>query len=200
MTSDREKNRVRGSASSSIPTRPRSISARREEHSPPDALLDAPAAAHPVVEGHDGGDGVPDAHGGEDDHLLDLAVQAVDRHRVLPHLRDAAQNQVQAVGHHRQQCLGDDGRQADLVDLLQNAALGLQEPGTLVHLPVQLAVEVKHHPGGDDLPEDRGPGGALYAHLRAAQPAVDHNGIHDDVHHRSGDLGDGGVQGTARGL
>ncbi len=61
-------------------------------------------------------------------------------------------------------------------------------------------MEEKCQGGGGNLSDDRGVSRALNAHLRAAQPSVNHDGVQNDVDHRAGDLGDGGVEGTPGGL
>ena len=72
--------------------------------------------AHAVIEGYNRGDGIPDAHGGEDDHLLDFAVKSLDGNSVFSCLRQLPEDEVQSIGHDRKKSLRNDGRESDDID------------------------------------------------------------------------------------
>ena len=85
-------------------------------------------------------------------------------------------------------------------DAEDGAAVRLEVAEFVVDLSIKMQVEGKGSAHAEQLADDSSPCSAAHAHFRQAAPAVDQERVEDDVHHGTGDLGDGGVQRTAGGL
>ena len=160
-------------------------------------LGDPLGLAGTVVIGDDGNGGVVQAKQRHEEEALELEVNA---EHAGGRLGEALQDLVDAEIHHGADTVHDNGGNAHRQNGYHGLALQRQILFVQLHLGVEFQVEQNHHDAGDPLADHRGDGRAGNAHGGQTEPAMNQNGVKNDVDDRAGGLGNHGMHRPAGGL
>ena len=159
-----------------------------------DGLLHPVGLFGPEVVGDDGHHAVVQAENGHEDEALELEIRAEHGGGGG---REGDDDAVDAEDHHGADALHDDGRQADLIDVLD----GVPVPANLLDVQVDIRVALDVHDesgdGGAALADDRGDGGTGDLQPGSAEEAEDEDGVQGDVQQGAQHLGAHGEMGPA---
>ena len=148
-------------------------------------LLHALLRAHAVVVGNDRRDRISKAKAREENELLDLVEDAVccDGRR-----RHRAENNIDAIGHEAHQRLHDNRADANAIDAADRSSIRLQIAEAALYFLIFRVLKDHREDERDHLAHDRRPGRARDTHSRAAEKAVNHDRVEDDIRERTRDL------------
>ena len=160
--------------------KPRQHEHRRKQHAVFYRAVDAVDLACAVVVADDGDKAVVYAEHGQEEKALQLKVRTVHGDGGLGKRHEQQVHDVvgqRAYAHH------DDGREANFIDLADDASVGAEELKPERDLAVALEVEEKTQPGADGLTDHRCHRCARRAHCGQAAPAVDEKRVEHYIRH-----------------
>ena len=150
-----------------------------------------------VVIGDDGDRGIVDAEERHKEEALELEVNA---EYTGAGLSEALKNLVHAEIHHGADTVHHDGGNTYRENRTDGGSSGLQVLKAKLNILVMLQVEDNYQQSTCPLADHRSYRRTGDAHGGNAKPAVDEDGVQNDIHHSAQALGNHGVEGAAGGL